>query len=191
MTLSRPAVIATSLVAVGVLSVLFRVWGALVTDDALGIIRSQLTFTVDRFADVTGTWNIAEFIRLTATLDFVYPIAYATAIGGVWARAAGPDHWRGSAWPIMVAFGAAGADWLENTFHLLAIEPAITAETPITAFVAVGSVFAAIKWIGVVVALTAAAGAAWKHDGWRWRLIAAACAGLSGAIAGVVLTTAI
>jgi len=105
--LSRRVTIGISLAAVAVLSVVFRVWGALVTDDSLGIIRSQLAFTADRFEAVTGTWNIAEFIRLTATVDFIFPVLYAAVIAGVWARAAGSDQWSRSVWPAATAFGAA------------------------------------------------------------------------------------
>jgi hypothetical protein len=38
--LSRRTIIGISLAAVAALGVIFRVWGALVTDDSLGIIRS-------------------------------------------------------------------------------------------------------------------------------------------------------
>ena len=190
-TLSRGPVLAVSLALVVVLTVLFKVWGSLVTDDSLGIIRSQLAFTSSRFSDVIGTWNIAEFIRLTATLDFVYPIAYGAAIAGTWARAIGPGHWPGTAWPLLAAGGAAAADWVENTFHLIAIEPTITGESPIALAVAIGSVFAAIKWIGIIAGLTAITRAAWKRGGWRWLPIGALCAGGAGAIAGVVFSTAV
>jgi hypothetical protein len=135
---------------------------------------------------VTGTWNIAEFIRLTATVDFIFPVMYAAVIAGVWARAAGPDQLSRSVWPAGIAFGAAAADWLENVFHLLAIEPAINGGSSIGAAVAAGSVFAVAKWIGLVVALTAAAITAWKRGGPAWRAIAVVMAGLAGAIAGVV-----
>jgi len=184
--LSRRATIGISLAAVAVLAVIFRVWGALVTDDSLGIIRSQVTFTAERFDAVVGTWNIAEFIRLTATIDFIFPVAYAAVIAGVWARAAGPDQWARFSWPVTVAFGAAAADWLENVLHLIAIEPTISGGTSIGVAVALGSVFAVVKWIGIVVALTAAAVAAWKRGGPKWRAIGVVLAGLAGAVAGVV-----
>lgn len=190
-TLSQGVVIASSLAVVGVLSVLFSVWGALVTDDALGIIRSQMSFTGDRFADLVRTWDIAEFIRLTATLDFIYPVAYATAIAGIWARAAGPDGWTRAPWPLIAAFGAAAADWLENTFHILAIEPAITGGSPVSTAVAVGSTFAAVKWIGIIAAVSGAARTAWIHAGWHWRLIGIVLAGVAGALAGLVVTSTV
>ena len=190
MTLSRKAVIASSLAVVAAITVLFRVWGTLVTDDSLGIIRSQLTFTEHRFADVVQTFDIAEFVRLTATLDFVYPLAYAAAIAGVWARVAGPDLWFGSAWPLATAFGAAAADWLENAFHLIAIEPMLTGGEPIAFAVFMGSAFAALKWIGIVVALTATARLSLRRGDWTWRLVGAALAAIAGAVAGVALTAA-
>ena len=184
--LSRRVTIGISLAAVAVLSVVFRVWGALVTDDSLGIIRSQLAFTADRFETVIGTWNIAEFIRLIATVDFIFPVMYAAVIAGVWARAAGSDHWPRSVWPAATAFGAAAADWVENSFHLIAIEPTITGGTPVGVAVAIGSLFALLKWIGIVVALTAVAITAWKRSEKAWRVIGVVSAGLAGAIAGVV-----
>jgi hypothetical protein len=184
--LSRRTTIGISLAAVAVLGVIFRVWGALVTDDSLGIIRSQVAFTADRFEAVAGTWNIAEFIRLIATVDFIFPVMYAAVIAGVWARAAGSDQWSRSVWPAAVAFGAAAADWVENVFHLIAIEPMITGGTSIGAAVAAGSLFAVVKWIGIVVALTAAAVAAWKRGGPAWRVIGVVLAGLAGGLAGVV-----
>jgi hypothetical protein len=125
--LAAPPVVAISLLLTSLFSVLFSVWGALVTEDSLGIFRSQVAFTSDRFTDVVGTWNVAEFIRLTASLDFIYPVLYATAIAAVWARASRSDVDR-STWPLAAAMAMIAADWLENAFHLIAIEPMITGD---------------------------------------------------------------
>ena len=188
--LSATAVVATSLLLAALFSVLFSVWGALVTDDALGIFRSQMAFTRDRFTEIVGTWDIAEFIRLTASLDFIYPVAYATAIAAVWALASRSEPDR-STWPLAVAMIAVAADWLENAFHLIAIRPMITAEPVIGIAVAIGSIFAVIKWAAIVAALAATARAAWRHRFWGWRLAAVALASSAAGLAGLVASLTI
>jgi hypothetical protein len=188
--LEATPVVAVSLLLTALLSVLFSVWGALVTEDSLGIFRSQLAFTGDRFAEVVGTWDVAEFIRLTASLDFIYPVAYATAIAAVWALASRSESDR-SSWPVVAAMIAVSADWLENALHLIAIRPMITAEGVVGVAVAIGSVFAVIKWGAIVAALSAAARAAWRHSSWGWRVVAVVLAASAGGLAGLVasLTT--
>ena len=188
--LAATPVVVASLLLTALFSVLFSVWGALVTEDSLGIFRSQLAFTGDRFTEIVGTWNVAEFIRLTASLDFIYPVAYATAIAAVWALASRSESDR-STWPLAAAIIAVIADWLENALHLIAIRPMIASDPVIGVAVTIGSVFAVIKWGAIVAALTAAARAAWRHRSWGWRLVATALAAGAGGLVGLVTSLAI
>jgi len=101
--LARGPVIGLSLAVTVVISLLFGIWLSLVDATTMHVFESQMAFTTQRFIDALGPLGpdgIAEVIRTTITLDFLYPVAYALAIGGVWARLAGPGAWAGPAWPL-------------------------------------------------------------------------------------------
>jgi hypothetical protein len=186
-------VIGVSLIVTIVVSTLLGIWLSTFDATTMDVFASQMAFTPDRFIDAIGAWGpagITEFIRITATLDFVYPAAYAIAIGGLWARMAGPTAWTGTAWPLAAAFGAALADWLENLSHLAAAAAMVGGDRPNAALVAVGSAFATIKWFLLVGALIATAMAAGRRTG-RARLVAIPVILIAGALAAAAVSASI
>lgn len=186
-------VIGVSLVVTAVVSVLFGVWLSLVGATTMHVLESQMAFTAQRFIDALGHLEpdgIAEVIRVTITLDFVYPVAYAIAIGGIWARLAGPAAWSGRAAPLAAAFGAAAADWIENLLHLAAAAQMVDGSRPALALVLTGSAFAAIKWTLLLYALLMTARAAIRRRG-RAALAAIPIALLAGALAAAVLASVV
>lgn len=191
--LAQVPVIGVSLAVTAVVSVLIGVWLSLVGATTMNVFESQMAFTTQRFIDALGHLEpdgIAEVIRVTITLDFLYPIAYAMAIGGIWARLAGPTAWGGRAVPLAAAFGAAAADWIENLLHLAAAAQMVDGSRPALALVLTGSAFAAIKWALLLGALLMTARAAIRRRG-RAALTAIPIALLAGALAAAVLASAV
>jgi hypothetical protein len=188
-SIARGPIIVLSLVATAIVSALFGIWLSLVDATTMQVFESQMAFTTQRFIDALGPLGpdgISEVIRVTITLDFVYPIAYATAVGAVWARLSGPSGWRGRALPLVAAIGAAAADWLENLLHLAAMVEMAGGSRPSVALVATGSVLATLKWGFLLYALVMTARAAVQRKG-RAALTAIPLALLAGGLAGMVL----
>jgi hypothetical protein len=191
--LAQGPVIGISLAVTAVTSVLFGIWLSLVGATTMHVFESQMAFSTQRFIDALGPLEptgIAEVIRVTITLDFLYPVAYAIAIGGIWARLVGPTGWAGRAAPLGAALGAAAADWIENVLHLAAAAQMVEGTRPATTLVFAGSAFAAIKWGLLLFALLMTARAAIRRRG-RSALTAIPIALLAGALAAAVLTAAV
>jgi len=199
----RPAPLAAALAAGPLLgtaflvtafaSVLFGIWLSLAGATSFEVFQSQMAFTTQRFIDAIGPLEpdgIAEFIRATITLDYLYPVAYAAAIGGTWARLAGPSAWSGRAIPLAAAVLAAGADWLENTLHLAAASEMVEGVRPSQILVFGGSLFATIKWVLLITALLLTARAALRRRG-RLSLVAIPLALLAGALGAVALAATV
>ena len=187
--LARGPVIAVSLAVTAVISALFGIWLSIAGASTSHVAAAQMAFTPDRFIDAIGELGpdgITELIRLTITLDFLYPVAYAAAIGGVWARLAGPSAWAGRALPLAMAFGAAATDWLENLLHLGAAAQMVNGSRPSMLYVLPGSLMAAIKWALLVAALFMAARAAVARRGTA-ALLAIPLALLAGSLAAVAV----
>lgn len=191
--LARGPVLGLALVVTATLSALFGIWLSLVEADLTVVVASQMAFTPDRFIDALGPLGpdgVAEIVRLTATLDFVYPAAYAIALAGVWARLAGPGAWGGRGTVIAAAFGAAAADWVENLLHMAAAASLAGGSRPSGILVAAGSLFATLKWTLLVGAVLAAARTALQRRG-RVALAAVPLTLLAGVLAATVVAATI
>jgi hypothetical protein len=191
--LARGPVIGVSLAITGVISILIVIRLALADATAMQVLQSQMAFTSQRFIDAIGPLGpdgIGGFADMTITLDFIYPVAYAVAIGGVWARLAGPRHWGRPALPLAAILVAAALDWIENLFHLAASAQMVDGLRPSLLFVLPGSISATAKWVLILTALLLTARAAIRRRG-RVALVAIPVALLAGLFAGAVLAATI
>lgn len=191
--LARGPVLGAALAVTAAVSGLFGIWLSLADADLTVIVASQMAFTADRFIDALGPLGpdgVAEVVRLTATLDFVYPVAYAIALAGAWARLAGPGAWGGRGTVMAAAFGAAAADWVENLLHMAAAASLAGGSRPSGLLVAAGSLFATVKWILLVGAVLATARAALQRRG-RVALAAVPLTLLAGLMAATVVAATI
>lgn len=144
----RP-VLELSLGGVAVISALVPIWLSLVDASVSQVLEAQLAFTSQRFVDAIGPLGpdgISELVRVTITLDFVLPLAYATALGASWARLVDRREWTQGVAILGAAFSAAAADWIENLFHLGAAAQMVEGSRPSQLLVLAGSVFASVKW---------------------------------------------
>lgn len=188
-SLARGPVIGLALAVTAVVSVLFSIWLSTVDASVAHVFESQMAFTADRFIDAVGPLGpdgITETMRVTITLDFLYPVAYAIAIGGIWARLAGPGAWAGPAAPLAAALVAAAADWVENLLHLAASAQMVGGSRPSTLLVLTGSLMATIKYALLIYALLATARAALRRRG-RVALTAIPLTLVAGVFGGAVL----
>lgn len=189
LSLARGPVIGLALAVTAVVSILFSIWLSTVDASTTHVFESQMAFTADRFIDAIGPLGpdgITEVMRVTITLDFLYPVAYAIAIGGIWARLAGPEAWAGPAAPLAAALVAAAADWVENLLHLAASAQMVGGSRPSTVLVLTGSIMAAVKYALLISALLATARAALRRRG-RAALTAIPLTLVAGVFGGAML----
>lgn len=186
-TLSRRAVVASAVTVVIALSVTSAIWGANITDDPLGVFRSQLAFTPGRFAAAVDGWDIGGFIRMTLAVDYIFPVAYGAAIAGVWSRAARSRGQQGPWW-VLIPLTAVAMDWLENSFHLIAAGSILDGSMPSTGFVLVGSIGATIKWGALIGGIAGAASASWRRGDPVWRATAVSLCVLGTALGAAAMT---
>ena len=116
------------------------------------VVRLQLAFSSEAFADVLQKWGPGGIERFRAMLwvDYLYAVAYSVFLSGLLAiltrrlAAAGVIGLS----VVLAPLVAAASDWIENTFHLLMLaDPARLSETAVV----LASMFAAVKW-GLVAA---------------------------------------
>lgn len=186
---ARPGMLTAATIATIIITPLLSLWFALVTPHAEDLVRLQLAFTTATFTDIVSSWGpgAAEFIRMTITLDFVYPTAYALTIGGLWSRAAaGRDRDR-LVTPLTAALAAGLADWIENLLGMTAIQSILDGSSPSGLLVAASAVAASIKWMLLLAAITATAANTWRKSTSRARLLAAAEAAIAVGLGASVI----
>ena len=119
------------------------------------VVRLQLAFSSEAFADVLRKWGPGGIERFRAMLwiDYLYAASYSVFLSSLLAiltrRLAAAAGVIGLS-VVLAPLVAAASDWIENTFHLLMLaDPARLSETAVL----LASMFAAVKWGLVAVSI--------------------------------------
>jgi hypothetical protein len=126
-----------------------------------GLAELQLCFSAERFWHIVEAWSAANpravsaFVRGTVMLDFLFPVAYAALLSGLYRWTAGRVGAR--VWPALalVPWVAAALDYLENVITIGLLLLGRPAELTGGASLAVltMSTAAALKWTGILASL--------------------------------------